>query len=412
MDVEESTSKPGEQQPSDKPVRLPPIVLTSTTNLMQLQRKVKELVTGNFEFRNTRSGTRIVTKEMADFSAIKTFLESTNLSYFTFFPKSEKPIKAVIRHLPHNTPAEDISDGLMSLGFDVISVKQMTSRRTPPEGTDNIYLPLFLITLPRTEKSQEVFRLTNLCHIAIKECPEKENSASTPVCCNCRLAEGEKPHPANYRGCNHAKEVQQRRKAQRTSKSTGRVFSSATVTPGVSFAAALRGSAAEQNQRPQGSHVPVAPATTKKHSVPAPALQTETDFYCYKMEMQQLMEMLARMEASMKTDKEEMLKEMRAWREKADADSKAWREEVAAWREKTSAETRTTPAMTAQQEEVPIVISKQKHVKTCQQLLQLYSTDLAEFFEHLFTVKVDSGRRLQKRNASSRSGNTLGALLK
>jgi hypothetical protein len=39
-----------------------------------------------------------------------------------------------------------------------------------------------------------------------KECPEKENTSSTPICCNCRLAEGEKPHPANYRGCGHAKE--------------------------------------------------------------------------------------------------------------------------------------------------------------------------------------------------------------
>ncbi|XP_023721037.1 uncharacterized protein LOC111871883 [Cryptotermes secundus] len=239
MDVEESATKSREQQPSDKPGRPPPIVLTSTTNLMQLQRKVKELVTGNFEFRNTRSGTRIVTKEMADFLAIKNFLESTNLSYFTFFPKSEKPFKAVIRHLPHNTPAEDISDILVSLGFDVISVKQMISRLTPPEGTKNTYLPLFLITLPRTEKSQEAFQLTNLCYIAIKveayraqsgltqcyncqqfghvwanckqpprflwsggdhlhkECPGKKNSASTPACCNCHLSEGEKPHPAN-----------------------------------------------------------------------------------------------------------------------------------------------------------------------------------------------------------------------
>jgi membrane protein required for colicin V production len=38
----------------------------------------------------------------------------------SYFPKHEKPIKAVIRHLPSNTPALDISDGLVSLGFDVI----------------------------------------------------------------------------------------------------------------------------------------------------------------------------------------------------------------------------------------------------------------------------------------------------
>jgi hypothetical protein len=133
---------------------------------MQLQRQVQNIVTGSFEFRNTRSGTRIVTKEMADFSAIKKHLENHNLSYFTFFPKSEKPVKDVIRHLLKDTPAQNISDGLVSLGFDVINVKQMTAtRRIPTEGTNNVNLPLFLITLHRTAKSQELFRLTNLCHM-------------------------------------------------------------------------------------------------------------------------------------------------------------------------------------------------------------------------------------------------------
>jgi hypothetical protein len=144
-------------------------VLTSTANLIQLQRQIKGIATGKFEFRNTRSGTRIVLKEMADFSAIKAYLEENNLSYFTFFPKSEKPIKAVIRHLPQDTPAEDISDGLVILGFDVISVKQMTTtRRSATEGAINSNLPLILITLPRASKSQEIFRLTGFCHISIK----------------------------------------------------------------------------------------------------------------------------------------------------------------------------------------------------------------------------------------------------
>jgi hypothetical protein len=50
-------------------------------------------------------------------------LECRNLAYFTFYPKSLKPIKAVLRHLPIDTPAQDISDGLIDAGFDIISVK-------------------------------------------------------------------------------------------------------------------------------------------------------------------------------------------------------------------------------------------------------------------------------------------------
>jgi hypothetical protein len=99
-------------------------------------------------------------RSMADFQSVKSHFDAHNLSYYSFYPKSEKPMKAVIRHLTNNTPAEDISDGLVSLGFNVISVKQMSAtRRSPSYGSTTINLPLFLITLPRTTKYKEIFRL-------------------------------------------------------------------------------------------------------------------------------------------------------------------------------------------------------------------------------------------------------------
>jgi hypothetical protein len=187
----------------------------------------------------------------------------------------------------------------------------MTTRRSPSEGTRN--LPLFLITIPRTAKSQEIFKLNSLCHISIrvetyraqsgltqchncqqfghvwancrqpprcmwcggghmhKECHEKENTLPTQVCCNRQMVEGEKPHPANYRGCRHAKEELQREKIQRAPKpTTGRVFSSNTVIPGVSFAAALRGGAS-QEQRPATNG-----SSTRSQEVECPGACTGT----------------------------------------------------------------------------------------------------------------------------------------
>jgi hypothetical protein len=77
---------------------------------------LKKHVKGEYEFRNARNGTSILTKEMADYSAMKSYLEKNNLQYFTFSPNSEEPIKAVIRHHPPDTPAEDISNSLQDLG--------------------------------------------------------------------------------------------------------------------------------------------------------------------------------------------------------------------------------------------------------------------------------------------------------
>jgi hypothetical protein len=54
---------------------------------------------------------------MADYSATKSYLEKNNLQYFTFSPNSEKPMKAVIRHLPPDTTAKDIFNSLEDLGF-------------------------------------------------------------------------------------------------------------------------------------------------------------------------------------------------------------------------------------------------------------------------------------------------------
>jgi hypothetical protein len=256
MDTPSTQNTPQEEAVPWKTGRPPPI---SAVNPIQLQMQPKGVVSGNFEFRNTRNRNRVVTRGMAEFLSVKSYFDSQNLSYFSFFPKSEKLIKAVIRHLPHDTPAKDISDDLVSLGFDVVGIEQMTAAlRSPPEEPKVINLPIFLVTLPKTAKSQEVSVLPRLCHIPIrleadraqnsltqchnsqefdhvwanckqpphclwcgdgylqKECPEKGNTSSTPTCCICRLAEREKPHPANYRGCRHAKEELQRKKSHKT----------------------------------------------------------------------------------------------------------------------------------------------------------------------------------------------------
>jgi hypothetical protein len=41
---------------------------------------------------------------MVEYSAMKSYLEKSNLHYFNFSPDTEKPIKAVISHLSTGTP--------------------------------------------------------------------------------------------------------------------------------------------------------------------------------------------------------------------------------------------------------------------------------------------------------------------
>jgi hypothetical protein len=66
----------------------------------------------------------------------------------------------VIQLPPFTIPAEDISDGLVNIGFDVISDKQMpATRQSRAEETTTANIPIFFITLPGTSKSENTFEL-------------------------------------------------------------------------------------------------------------------------------------------------------------------------------------------------------------------------------------------------------------
>jgi hypothetical protein len=77
-----------EQEASRKSSR-PPLTMTATTNLIRLQINLRKYAKGEYESRNTRNGTRYITKDKADYSAIKSYMEKNNLHYF-FSPNSER----------------------------------------------------------------------------------------------------------------------------------------------------------------------------------------------------------------------------------------------------------------------------------------------------------------------------------
>jgi hypothetical protein len=113
MDTDASDAHPIAEETAapTKSARPPPIVLTSAANLIQLQKKLKGVTRQTFELRNTRSGKRVVTKDMVDFQAVKAHFTENSLAYFTFFPNSENPVKAVLRHLPRTLPQKTYLTG-------------------------------------------------------------------------------------------------------------------------------------------------------------------------------------------------------------------------------------------------------------------------------------------------------------
>jgi hypothetical protein len=84
---------------------------------------------------------------MVDYSALTGHLDASKDPYYTFHPKSLKLAKVFIRQLLGDTPAEDISNELVALGYSVISFRQMTATRPQPQdGLQPFNIPLFLVT--------------------------------------------------------------------------------------------------------------------------------------------------------------------------------------------------------------------------------------------------------------------------
>jgi hypothetical protein len=90
---------------------------------------------------------------MPDYKTIKKLSSQEDLPFFTFYTKGDKPVKAVIRHLTNNTSSEYITVALQVFGSEDICVKQMTAKRSSPEGgVTLVFIPLFLISLVTNQK--------------------------------------------------------------------------------------------------------------------------------------------------------------------------------------------------------------------------------------------------------------------
>ncbi|GFS64089.1 hypothetical protein TNCV_3944721 [Trichonephila clavipes] len=89
-------------------------------------------------------------------------LEQLKYEFYSITPKTERPIKVVIKRLPRETKATDIHCDLIDLGFTVGRVTQIIGR------ISNQPLPVFLISLPRNLTNVKIFSVDKLCYLTVR----------------------------------------------------------------------------------------------------------------------------------------------------------------------------------------------------------------------------------------------------
>ncbi|GFS63464.1 hypothetical protein TNCV_4610571 [Trichonephila clavipes] len=73
---------------------------------------------------------KLYTDTFDQYHTLNTFLDKAKFPHYTITPKPQRPIKVVIKGLPHVSKTTDILNDLIDLGFTVDPVTQLTGNIT------------------------------------------------------------------------------------------------------------------------------------------------------------------------------------------------------------------------------------------------------------------------------------------
>nr|CAD7427247.1 unnamed protein product [Timema monikensis] len=110
--------------------KIPPIVVSGTTNYSKISKTMKTNMTGTFKIFYIKDGLKIQTSTLEDFKALQTFFKQTGQQYHTFTLPRDKPLKIVIKGLPPNMPTDEIKEELLTMGYTA-SDQQLTFTLVP-----------------------------------------------------------------------------------------------------------------------------------------------------------------------------------------------------------------------------------------------------------------------------------------
>ncbi|XP_075151150.1 uncharacterized protein LOC142225262 [Haematobia irritans] len=193
-----------------KPVRPPPIIVSSMENFGALRNVIKSKAANGFITKQIdKQSQKISTFEANDYREVTKALNEAKIQWHSYENKHDRPIRVIAKNLHHTCDPIDIITDLKEQGFNIINAFNKTHYYTKDP------LDLFVLSFHPTENIQKIYDIKQILN-TISRCARcagkhetktcEKPSVFLPKCCNC----GEQ-HPASYRGCIVAKELQKLR---------------------------------------------------------------------------------------------------------------------------------------------------------------------------------------------------------
>lgn len=221
-------------------LRPPPIMVSNITDFQKFNEQLKNLAKKKFLIKILNKGAyKVSTFDSEDYRNITKSLNSNKQDWHSYENKQIRPIKVMIKKLHHSNSPENIVIDLQSQGYKAIeAVNKLNWKTKEPldmfrvsfdasedikkiyeiQGVLNTIVEVEPVRqqkiLPQCKNCQSFGHTKNYCNKQPRcvKCAGKHSTIECtkeiirPKCCNC----GES-HPATYRGCVVAKELQKLR---------------------------------------------------------------------------------------------------------------------------------------------------------------------------------------------------------
>lgn len=242
---ETTSSAATSSNPIKKPQRPPPIVVNNMSDINKLHKTVKENAKQGFStvVMNNNSH-KVITFDVNDYRETTKALTNDHITWHSYENKQTRPIRVIAKNLHRSSDPNDIVTDLNKQGFKATNAFNKRKFGTKEE------LDMFVLSFDHSENINKIYEIKTILNQIIKiepikltkqipqckncqsfnhtknycskesrcvKCAGKHETkkcdkpvGSQPKCCNC----GE-PHPASYRGCMVAKELQKLRDKKR-----------------------------------------------------------------------------------------------------------------------------------------------------------------------------------------------------
>ena len=236
--VEDNTQEPADAHQSETH-RPPPIFVHGVTDYPKMIQALEATVEAEQYKTKTMANNvvKINVNTAETYRKVVRFMKDSNIIHHTYQLKEDKPYRVVIRNLHHTLPIAQIKEDLQKEGFQVRNITNITHRITRQP------LPMFYVDLEPANNNKAIYNLRFLHNLVIKvepphkttnivQCTRCQQYNHTKAYCNlpyncvkcgnphdsktctkpkdtpakCALCGG--AHPANYRGCQVHKALQ------------------------------------------------------------------------------------------------------------------------------------------------------------------------------------------------------------